>query len=414
MSSSKYRLTLTALLATSALLAAGCGSDDDEPSTSAGGTTTTATASAGSGAAAAAGPAGPETGIGPLSGAKRTEAEEAGRKAAEEAGGPVELPAGKKIGILQVLGGIESADRLANAIEFAAEQVGYETVMCDGQGVPQKQQTCFDSLLSQKVDAVLSTGVDPSTVPGQLRKAKAAGIPAFTVGSVQPPGGYVANYGPDEHELGKVTAERLIDDLKAAPDKPVDLVVHSFPTPTFTDRTVELEKLVKANPDVAEISAEATTDFANVAEGTRKTVTDQLTNNPDIKAFWFAFDTAGQAAGQLLGARYAGKQFPDRPLVATFHGDLATVELVRKGSLDIVGEVAYDIGVWVGFDQMLELFARDKPMSTEDRPTYGDLGDLYDYRVIDRDSLPPAGQYPAPAFDVVSFFQTKWKTEFGG
>ncbi|MCK9250751.1 MAG: sugar ABC transporter substrate-binding protein [Solirubrobacteraceae bacterium] len=406
MSRTTYRRAFTAALAATALFAVGCGdSDDDTTTASDGGSTPAATADA-------AGSGGRETGIGPLTGQARDEAVAAGEKAGKDAGEPVALPKGKKIGLLQVVGGIESADRLANAIRTASKEVGYEVLYCDGQGVPNKQQTCFDTLLNQGADAILSTGVDPSTVAGQLRKAKQRGVPAITVGSVQPPGGYIANYGPDEGALGKVAAERLMEVLRDAPDKPVDLAVHSFPTPTFADRTAELEKLVKADGAAVKISAEATTDFANVAEGTRKTVTDQLTNNPNLKAFWFAFDTAGQAAGQMIGSRFSGKAFPDRPLVVTFHGDLATNDLVRKGAIDIVGEVAYDIGVWVGFDQLLEFWARDKPMDTADRPTYGDLGDLYDYRVLDKTNLPPSGQYPAPAFDVVSFFQTKWKTEF--
>ena len=56
-------------------------------------------------------------GIGAGTGSKKAEAQAAGKQAAKEAGGATELPAGKTVGFLQILGGIESADRTANAAQ---------------------------------------------------------------------------------------------------------------------------------------------------------------------------------------------------------------------------------------------------------------------------------------------------------
>ena len=42
-------------------------------------------------------------------------------------------------------------------------------------------------------------------------------------------------------------------------------------------------------------------------------MTDEITANPDLKAFWFGFDTAGQAGGQAVLAKFPGKTFPDKP-----------------------------------------------------------------------------------------------------
>jgi ABC-type sugar transport system substrate-binding protein len=159
--------------------------------------------------------------------------------------------------------------------------------------------------------------------------------------------------------------------------------------------------------------AKSTPDFANLVQGTQKTVTDQLTANPNLKAFWFAFDTTGIAAGQVIGSKYPGKSFPDKPLLVTFHGDLGTLDLVRKGDIDAVGEVDYDAGAWIGMDQLNEFFARGKAVDPQHQPSYGDAGQLYSYSVVTKDSVPPQGKYTAPTTDVVSFFKSKWKTEYG-
>ena len=36
--------------------------------------------------------------------------------------------------------------------------------------------------------------------------------------------------------------------------------------------------------------------------GQRNAITDQLTQNPDLKGYWFAFDSAGQAGGPAIQA----------------------------------------------------------------------------------------------------------------
>src|SRR5262249_7242053 len=131
-------------------------------------------------------------------------------------------------------------------------------------------------------------------------------------------------------------------------------------------RTKELKKVVAADPKL-KISASATTDPTNLIAGTQKTVNDQLTADPSLKAIWVSFDTAGQAAGQVVSSRYPGKSFPGRPLVATFHADPSTQSLMRSGAIDVVVDVNYDATAWEIADAVAEHFARNKPF-----PKYGD------------------------------------------
>ena len=57
----------------------------------------------------------------------------------------------------------------------------------------------------------------------------------------------------------------------------VDIAVHDFPIPSIAVRTEELKRQLKDHPNI-KIAAETTSDAANLIEGTRKTVTDQLSS----------------------------------------------------------------------------------------------------------------------------------------
>ena len=383
-------LALLCAVVALALVGAGCGDDDDDGGGTSGG-----------------------GGIGAGTGSAKAKAQKAGAQAAKQ-DGTADLPPNKTVGFLQILGGIESADRTANAVKVALSEVGYKMVLCDGQGDPTKWATCADSLLGRGVDAIFTTGIEPNAVAPQLKKAKAQNIPFIQVGGLVSPG-YDGSYYPDEPEAGKILADYTTKLLsKDVSQKPAQIIVHDYPAPWATSRTDELEKLVKASPDDYEITATTQTDPANLVNGTRKSVTDQITANPDTNMFWFSFDSAGQVGGQAVSAKYAGKTFPDKPLVATFHADLGTLELMKAGNVDVALDVPYDAGPWVGVDQLLQFWGLDKAFSKEAQPSYPGIGTVYDYEVVTKDNLPPEGEYRAPKNDFVTFFKTKWTDQFGG
>ena len=350
------------------------------------------------------------TGIVAGTGARAASAKKAGEKAAAAAGGTAKLPAGEKIGFVNIVGGLPPADRLQWATQTALAFAGYKTVTCDGKGDPATMSTCFNTLLSQNVNAIFTNGVSPSVVAAPLRQAKSKGVPVIDVGGIVGPG-YDANYAPDESRLGKVMAAYLVKKLDGLGGQ-ADVAVHDFPAPWGALRTQQFTKAIAGDSHI-KVTAKATTDAANVVQGTKKTVTDELTQNPNLKAFWFAWDTAGQAGGQVIGSKFAGKSFPDRPLVVTFHADPGTQQLIKSGAIDAVADVPYDIGAWVGVDQLLEHLARGTKLSGELQPSYPGVGSLYDYPIVTKDNLPTQGKYIEPKVDVVSFFEAKWNKEFG-
>lgn len=350
-------------------------------------------------------------GIRPEGGSEQAKAEKAGKAAGEEKE-PAKLPEGK-IGIINFLNGIESSDRLADSTTFAAGQMGWSTTVCDGKGTPSQFVACGNSLLAEGVNAIVAIAVESGQITPVITKAKAKGIPVIQVGGGGVPlGTFNGNYGPNEAKAGELLTEALFEKLNGLEEEPVEIDVHNFPAKWGSERTEQLEKAVEGQSKI-KINQEVVTDAANLVPYTRNTVTTQITQNPDVKAYWFTFDTTGQVGGQVIQSKYPGKEFPDKPLVATFHGDLATLQLIESGAIDMESDVNYDAAVWEGIDGIAQELARKEPMSKENQPKYPGIGDPFTYQIVTKENLPEAGQYVMPEWDVPSYFIAKWKAEYG-
>lgn len=350
-------------------------------------------------------------GIRPQGGAEQKKAEEAGTKAGEEKKA-AELPEAH-IGIINFLNGIESSDRLADSTTFAAGQLGWKTTVCDGKGTPSAFVACGNSLLAEGVNAIVAVAIEPGEITPVIQKADSKGVPVIQVGGGGVPlGEFNGNFGPNEAKAGELLTEALFEKLDGLEEEPVEINVHNFPAKWGSERTEQLEKAVEGQSKI-KINQEVVTDAANLVPYTRSTVTTQLTQDPNVKAYWFTFDTTGQVGGQTIASKFPGKEFPEKPLVVTFHGDLATLQLIREGAIDMESDVNYDAAVWEGIDGIAQELARKEPMSKENQPKYPIIGDPFTYQIVDKENLPEEGEYVMPKWDVPSYFIAKWKAEYG-
>jgi ABC-type sugar transport system substrate-binding protein len=384
------RLMVVAAVAVLAVALASCGSSNSSTSSS-----------------------GPTKGSGIRAGTgTRTEkSAAAGKTAAKDVGGPVKLPSGKTIGIINFLNGIESSDRLASTTKLAIKELGWKAIQCDGKGTPTQFVACGNQLLDRGVNGIIEVAIEPGQIQSVLNKAKSKNVPVIQVGGGAIPNGDLSgNYGPDEAQSGKLLSDAIFQRLGSAPNKTV--AIQDFPAKWGSTRTDQFRQAVKGQSAI-KIVADYETDAANLVPFTRKAVSDQLTKNPNLGAYWFTFDTTGQVGGQVIASKYKGKTFPNRPLVATFHADLGTLDLMRQGDIDVTSDVNYDAAAWMGVDQTAEFFARGTEPSKENQPNWPAVGDLFSYKIVDKTNLPPKGQYVAPKWDVPTYFTSKWKSEFG-
>ena len=130
----------------------------------------------------------------------------AGAVAGKAAGKKVK-PLKFRVGYLDIIGGIESADRAHNSLRVALTRLGATWSYCDGQGTPTKWVTCCNSLLAQDIDVLALTGIDPSTIPAVVASsAKEKNIPIVDFGGTVGPG-FNAQFAPDEAKNGDLAGD---------------------------------------------------------------------------------------------------------------------------------------------------------------------------------------------------------------
>lgn len=388
-----------------AAVVAGCGGGDSDS----GGSESASSGESSSSAPAPKSDAFPNpdlTGVPAQEGEAKTKAEAAGKEAAEAAGGATDkLPEGLTVGYLQIIGGIESADRVANSTKLALESLGYSVLYCDGKGDPQAQVTCGNTLLDKGAKAIFTNGIDSSVISSVLRKAKEKKVPVIATAGTTP--GYDANFSPSETTQGELAVQWLEEQIGG--EAGAKIAVQRYPAPWAKEREDVLDAAIEGGNGI-EVAHEATVDPTKLIDGTKQTVSTWLTQSKDLKAMWFSFDVAGQAGGQQ--ASQAGGD--DGPKVVTFHAEPSTQALIASGAIDAASDVNYDASSWIAVDQLAEFLARDKAFDTNVAPEYPGLGNGYTYQVITKDNLPPEGQkYATTEVDVVSYFKAKWAAEFG-
>lgn len=350
-------------------------------------------------------------GEGPNGAERQKKAEEAGAQAAEQEGPKVPLPK-IKIGVISYVGGTESSDRLTDTPIYAAAQLGWESLYCDPKGEPTKMIECGESLLSQGAKAIFEVAIEAGQLRPVLKRAEQMKVPVFQMGGGEVPAidGMTGSYGPNEHHAGLILGEWLMEKFKKLPGT-VEMAVQNFPANWGKDRTAEVEKLVKGQSKV-KIVSNVMTNATNLTGFTREATTQQITQHPNLKEIWYTYDITAQVGGTVVSQHYPGKEFPERPLVSSFHADLQTLADMEKGLVTVDSEVNYPAGCWEAVNEAAEYFARKRTPSKKNQPTYPVIGDPFSYEIITKENLPPKGQYVQPKWDVPSYFISKWHHEF--
>jgi ABC-type sugar transport system substrate-binding protein len=347
-------------------------------------------------------------GIGQYGGAAQALATKLGTTAGTATGKKVKLKQ-LKIGYLDIIGGIESADRVDNAMRTAAAHIGAKWLYCDGQGSPTQWVTCGNTLLSEGANIIVLTGIDPAGIASVVTAAKAKNVPIVDMGGLVQPGYATAIY-PNEAYSGKILSQYLKAKL-ATQSGASQVMITAYPATWAVARTAQLKGLAHTATNI-QIADVASTDPTNLIAGTQSQVSAELTADPSIRAIWADFDTAGQAVGQEVAKLFPGKSFPARPLVVTFHADPSTQTLMRSGSIDAVVDNNYDATAWELANAIAEHYARGAAWPAyNDALYYKGIGNPLEYEIVTSKNLPAANHYAAPQYDIDSYFIAKWKAE---
>jgi ABC-type sugar transport system substrate-binding protein len=99
--------------------------------------------------------------------------------------------------------------------------LGWNVVICDGAGVVTKMESCMESLVSQKVSAIVTMALGGPEIPNGFKQAAAAHIPVMAEGTTVTPG-YEKNYTGGIYadnivKLGCATADYINANLHDQP-----------------------------------------------------------------------------------------------------------------------------------------------------------------------------------------------------
>jgi ribose transport system substrate-binding protein len=335
---------------------------------------------------------------------QRNTAAVAGEKAAT--GAPVTLKK-QTIGVLEVTGAAEIIQRSTNSVKQAAAEFGWDVKVCDAQGAAAKFTSCARTLLTGGATAILSEAVESAPMKAQMEEAQKRGIPWINLtGEVTASPLFNAQITEPEVQLSTVISDYVVEKLGGKGS----LAYTTFPALyAFNIRENVLKDVLAKNPGI-KIYNRHIADLANPDEG-RDWATSVLTRNPKLGAFWTTVDFNVLGFAQAVQAKFPGKSFPDRPLVAGAYANLAQLDLIRKGQIDGVGEVPIEAASWIALDQLAQFFGRKTPIAKDPAGAYP--FPFLEARMVTKADVPAdPKQYVPPKHDFASFFTAKWKKEF--
>ncbi len=380
-----------AVLVLAAVVLAGCGGSDSTSTSSEGGGET----------------GGKQSGGGNT--AKTEEATEAGTKAGEESGKPVALEK-QTIGLVEIVGAAESIQREKEALEAAASELGWSVKVCDGEGDPVKMSNCANTLLSQGVTAMIGANVEVAPVKAQMETAKKRGIPWINIGGPAAPSPLFSTQAVEnETEIGTIMGEYILERFEeeggtvAATEEPAN-----YPLGV---RMSAVYKTLELNPEIDVVSKHVV-DFTDLVADVRTWSESVLTQEPNLGAFALCVDTDPVAVASVVQSNKGpGKQYPERPLIVGSLGDLANLELIRKGQIDATAETALGATAWIAVDQLAGYFGREAEFAKDPQDAYS--LPILNPQLVTKENVPAnPKEYAEPPVDFEAFFQTKWETEF--
>jgi ribose transport system substrate-binding protein len=291
----------------------------------------------------------------------------------------------------------ESQTIWAENTEAAATSLGWSTVVKDGQNNPQVWSQQAEQLVAEKVDAILTMGIDAPTITPALQSAKAAGIPVIATDiTVDPTGSelFAANYSDNDAVLGEALASYAMDKTPGAKVVAQNLSV-VYGADQYTKSAVARFK--ELGGDVQDVTD---LDIANVTESFGKTATALVQSHPDADYLLSPADVAPIL--DLPALQQAGNT--STTLLARY--DLpSTLKYIRSGAKVAVVAANTHRTNLQAIDSLAAYFASQKPIPR----TYPN--DDFESKVIDESNAPAEGQvYDFDA--LLEQFKTKWASEY--
>ncbi|WP_270164453.1 sugar ABC transporter substrate-binding protein [Paenibacillus sp. SYP-B4298] len=231
----------------------------------------------------------------------------------------------KTISILTPYLSSVTTNEMVESLKKQAEDKGWKTQVIDTKGDVGQLASRMEDAVSSKSDAIVIVSTDPNQLKNQIKKAKDKGIPVFGSDS-----GYIEgmtmNATSDNGAMSEMISQYLFEKMGAKGNL---VVLTHRPHPGVLARTLKLDELLQANPEVKKLT-EQQVEVPGPIENARKQMESLLLSNKEegaITAVWAGWDEAAIGAAQAIEA--AGRK---DIIVTGIDGNSQAVDMIKKGS----------------------------------------------------------------------------------
>jgi len=230
--------------------------------------------------------------------------------------------------------------RIAESKSFVdtAESCGWDLIATDAAGSAAKQVADVDSMIAQGIDVLFLPPREEKPLIPAVKKAAAAGIPAFLVDrSVDPKAAkagvdFVAFLGSDFIDQGRRVGEWTIENFKGDKGVVVELEGTTGSSPA-NDRKKGFDDAIAKDPRF-NIVASQTGDFAR--DLGRQVMETLLQAHPDVNVVYAHNDE--MAIGAIQALELAGRKPGEDILVVSIDGTRDALQAIIDGKMGVTVE----------------------------------------------------------------------------
>ncbi len=221
---------------------------------------------------------------------------------------------------------------IADSMEAAAAEQGYELIVNSGERDVKKQSDQIDDFIVKGVVAIVLNPCDKSSIGPAIKKANEAGIPVFTndLAYVGNDATVICHVATDNLQGGRLAGDAMVQLLGESGGK---VAIIDFPQAESCQLRVQgfKEKVDAHNAQAgaAQILVVSQTDGGGMRDEGFKAAKDALEAHPDLAAFFAINDPS--ALGAYSALENASKT--DQVKIIGFDGEKAGKEAIRDGKI---------------------------------------------------------------------------------
>lgn len=298
----------------------------------------------------------------------------------------------KTLAIISCYQAAAGCNRISEGALAAAEAIGWNAKIIDGQGDPNVQNSALEQAITEGVDAVLLAAVEFPVVKSTLERVRKAGIRVVSVGST-----------------GE-TSENGVEFYATAPAEHLGEVMAAWVTLAtqgqgrigyFSDRAFAVSDAYQAgfHKGIEQFCLDCSTSFevgfsaTEIGTTLPARVKGALQSNPEVDMIYAAYD--GAVGAIVPSMTQIGVSTP----LVGFDGNLQSLDFIRNNQIQVATmATALEWAGWAGVDAINRLFSGEEPVDSSPG-----------YRLLTKDNLPPNGEAYTGDIDYAERYLEIWK-----